>query len=432
MPAPPSSILIIGSGVFGLSTAYSLSQNPLYANTTLTLVDRSPFPASDSSSIDSSRIIRADYSDPAYAALGASAQHVWRDTSPGALGEGRYSESGLVLVADPGRDGYVRDSLENVRGLLEGGAVRELKNRREIDAVVGTGGGSGQWGYVNWRSGWADAEAGMRWLRARVEKTGRVQFICAEVVGLVREGKRVVGARQRDGIIRRAGLVILAAGAWTGRLVDLRGRATATGQVLTYLDLTADEQEKLGKMPVLLNMSTGLFIIPPRDRVLKVARHAYGYSNPTKIEHPDGSGNVIEVSLPRTSIDDPSQWVPREGEEDCRAALREMIPSLGDRPFTKSRICWYSDTPRGDFLITYHPELDGLFLATGGSGHGYKFLPVIGDQIMNCIGGECPAEFKQKWAWPMEAMENVVTEDGSRGGRPGLVLQEEARKGSRL
>ena len=191
MPAPPSSILIIGSGVFGLSTAYSLSQNPLYANTTLTLVDRSPFPASDSSSIDSSRIIRADYSDPAYAALGASAQHVWRDTSPGALGEGRYSESGLVLVADPGRDGYVRDSLENVRGLLEGGAVRELKNRREIDAVVGTGGGSGQWGYVNWRSGWADAEAGMRWLRARVEKTGRVQFICAEVVGLVREGKRV-------------------------------------------------------------------------------------------------------------------------------------------------------------------------------------------------------------------------------------------------
>ena len=432
MPPPPSSILIVGSGVFGLSTAYSLSQNPLYANTTITLVDRSPFPAPDGSSIDSSRIIRADYSDPAYAVLAASAQHVWRDTSPGGLGEGRYSESGLLLVADAAKDGYVRESLDNVRGLEEEGAVKELKSRREIEDMAGTGGGSGEWGYVNRRSGWADAEAGMRWLRKRVETTGRVQFVCAEVVRVVTEGKKVTGVTLRDGTVKRASLVILAAGAWTGRLIDLRGRATATGQVLVYLNLTAEEQERLGKMPVLLNMSTGLFIIPPRNRLLKVARHAYGYSNPTNIQHPDGSGREIEVSLPRTTVDDPNQWVPREGQQACRAALREMIPSLSDRPFTKSRICWYSDTPTGDFLITYHPELEGLFLATGGSGHGYKFLPVIGDQIVNCIRGQCPAEFKQKWAWPREAVENVVTEDGSRGGRPGLILQDETRKGSKL
>lgn len=432
MPPPPSSILIVGSGVFGLSTAYSLTQNPLYANTTLTVIDRSPFPAPDSSSIDSSRIIRADYSDPAYAALAAKAQRIWRDTSPGGLGEGRYSESGLVLVADSEREGYVRNSLENVRRLEKEDAVRELKSRREIDDVVGAGGGSGDWGYVNWRSGWADAEAGMRWLRTKLEKTGRVQFVCAEVVGLVREGKKVFGVRLKDGSVQGAALVILAAGAWSGRLVDLRGRATATGQVLVYLDLTAEEQERLGKMPVLLNMSTGLFIIPPRNRVLKIARHAYGYSNPTKVPHPDGSGEVIEISLPRTAVDDPSQWVPREGEEACRTALREMIPSIGDRPFTKSRICWYCDTPKGDFLITYHPELEGLFLATGGSGHAYKFLPVIGDEVVNCIGGQCPTEFKDKWTWPTGTVDNVVTEDGSRGGRPGLVLQEEARKGSRL
>src|ERR1700722_3080890 len=109
MPPPPSSILIIGSGVFGLSTAYSLSQNPLYAHTALSVLDRSPFPAPDASSIDSSRIVRADYSDPAYATLAASAQRAWRDASPGALGEGRYSESGLVIVANGDQgEGYVR------------------------------------------------------------------------------------------------------------------------------------------------------------------------------------------------------------------------------------------------------------------------------------------------------------------------------------
>jgi sarcosine oxidase/L-pipecolate oxidase len=433
MPPPPSSILIIGSGVFGLSTAYSLSQNPLYAHTALSVLDRSPFPAPDASSIDSSRIVRADYSDPAYATLAASAQRAWRDASPGALGEGRYSESGLVIVANGDQgEGYVKASLENVRRLEEGRAVQELKGRRDIEDVVGTGGGSGRWGYVNWRSGWADAEAGMKWLRERVEGTGRVQFVCAEVVRLVTEGKRVVGVRLSDGSAVRADLVVVATGAWTGNLVDLRGRATATGQVLVYLDLTAEEQEKLGKMPVLLNMSSGLFIIPPRNRVLKVARHAYGYSNPTNIQAPDGSGKLIEVSLPRTAVDDPNQWVPQEGEEACRAALREMIPSLGDRPFAKTRICWYNDTPKGDFLITYHPELEGLFLATGGSGHGYKFLPVIGDQIVKCIGGRCPADFARKWAWPTDAVEKVVTEDGSRGGRRGLILEDEMRKGVKL
>lgn len=79
-------------------------------------------------------------------------------------------------------------------------------------------------------------------------------------------------------------------------------------------------------------------------------------------------------------------------------------------------------------MITYHPEFEGLFLATGGSGHGYKFLPVIGEKIIDCVEGQCPVEFKSKWPWPEERAEKVVTEDGSRGGKPGMVLDEEFKK----
>jgi sarcosine oxidase/L-pipecolate oxidase len=183
-------------------------------------------------------------------------------------------------------------------------------------------------------------------------------------------------------------------------------------------------------MPVLLNMSSGFYILPPRNRLLKIARHAYGYSNLVSIPNPDlkdttREGETIEVSLPRTSWEDKNQRLPKEGEDACRAALQEMIPSLAKRPFTRSRICWYTDTPHGDFLITHHPNYAGLFLATGGSGHGYKFLPVIGEKIADCIEGRYPEEFKEKWRWPDERVEKVVTEDGSRGGRPGLVLREE-------
>jgi sarcosine oxidase/L-pipecolate oxidase len=196
-----------------------------------------------------------------------------------------------------------------------------------------------------------------------------------------------------------------------------------------YLTLTAAEQERLGRMPVLMNVSSGLFIIPPSNRLLKVARHAYGYSNPVTIPDPDGSGTSITVSLPRTSYNDPHLVVPPEGERACRAALREMIPELGDRPFEKGRICWYTDTPTEDFLITYHPKWEGLFLATGGSGHGYKFLPVIGERIVDCVEGNCPVEFRDKWAWPERIDGEAIPEDGRRGGKWGMVLEEEMGMG---
>lgn len=438
MPTPKS-VLILGHGVFGLSTAHALSVRPSFANTAITLLDRSPFPSPDGSSIDSSRIIRADYQDAAYARLAAVAQDIWRQQGPEGLGgEGRYTESGLVLAADKSTKGqeYVQHSLNNVSALARNSgdeeSVRGLKSRTEIEEAYGGGGGTGDWGYINTRSGWADAEAGMMWLRKRVEALGRVKFRQGEVTSLVKDSKKVTGARLSSGEVVRADLVIVATGAWTGKLVDLRGRAQATGQVLCYLDITAAEQERLSNCPVLLNLSTGMFIIPPANRVLKVARHGYGVLNPTKIQHPEKPSETITVSLPKTTHDDPDLWVPREGEIACRQALREMIPSLAERPFVRSKICWYTDTPKGDFIITYHPDYEGLFLATGGSGHGYKFLPVIGDRIVDCVEGKCPAEFKEKWAWPKDSVDIVVTQDGSRGGRPGLILEEELRKGSRL
>ncbi|TVY81106.1 L-pipecolate oxidase, partial [Lachnellula suecica] len=433
---------ILGSGVFGLSTALALTQRPSFANSKITLVDRSPFPAPDGSSTDTSRIIRPDYALPPYASLASTAQSIWRD--PASPFSAAYSESGLALVANTGSQGepYVRSSFSNVQRLhAEVGdttGLKELIGKEEIEREVGTGGGSGDWGYVNRRSGWADAEAGMRILHALVSSTRRVTFLTLTCTSLLYSptSSTVVGAQFSKHPPITADLVILATGAWTPSLIDLRGRAQATGQVLCYLPLSDEEQELLGRMPVLLNMSTGMFIIPPRNKLLKVARHGYGYSNPTSITSPDPAAKVegkrIEVSLPKTTYDDPGLQVPEEGQRACRQALREMIPSLASRPFTSTKICWYTDTPTGDFIITYHPSHRGLFLATGGSGHGYKFLPVIGEKIVDCIEGKLDPVLKGMWGWRKETVENVVTEDGSRGGKPGMVLGVEMRKGSKL
>ncbi|KAM0286722.1 hypothetical protein ACHAQH_000742 [Verticillium albo-atrum] len=465
--SPPVSILIIGSGVFGLSTALTLALRPAYAKTKITILDRSPdegiFPSHDASSIDSSRIIRPDYADPAYSALAAAAHHHWRHTP---LGEdGRYTESGMALIADAPppqakkrtQMDYVRDSHANVRALAErkecgidAARITELPSRRAIADLVGMDpetAAPGDWGYLNGNSGWADAGRSMAWLLERVRATGRVKFIHGTASALLRDKDRVKGAKLADGKTLLADLVIVATGAWTGALVDLAGQAVATGQVLAYMDITPSEEAALSKIPIVLNLTTGLFVIPPANGQLKVARHGYGYVNPQPtpagaLPTRPGASLSKTTSLPYTAVDDPVLRIPAEGEADLRRVLRATVPlkELHERPFTNSRICWYTDTATGDFLIDYHPGWKGLFLATAGSGHGFKFLPIIGDKIVDCVEGRRPEAFDEKWRWRgiekkeddvEQVYEHIVTEDGSRGGKLGLVLTEELAKSRR-
>lgn len=87
-----------------------------------------------------------------------------------------------------------------------------------------------------------------------------------------------------------ADLTVLAAGAWSGKLLDLRGRMKATAQALAYIQLEAEELQGWESMPVLLNLSDGLFLAPPTpDGILKIARHTRRWLNETKILHPEAA-----------------------------------------------------------------------------------------------------------------------------------------------
>ena len=86
-----------------------------------------------------------------------------------------------------------------------------------------------------------------------------------------------------------------------------------------------------------------------------------------------------------------------------------------------------SNRPDGDFLIDHHPDHEGLFLATGGSGHGFKFFPIIGDKIVDSIEGCLDTDLRQLWRWRASAMPDFTgCEDGSRAGPRGMTLDAEA------
>lgn len=366
----PAHILIIGAGVFGLSTALALRRRPAYSDSRITVADAAAtLPNPSGSSVDSSRIVRADYEHAPYARLAVEAQQLWRDTSDaGWGGQGRYRETGLLLTGDGDGGHYVRQAMVNVRKLAESGAtglelrqLEELPNHEAIIRASGYGHANGDSGYVNWSSGWADAEASVAYVLEQLQREGggkveiksgcqtrKLLYQATEGGGEGIDEKgastKCIGAELDDGTQILADLVIVAAGAWSPTLVNLQGRALATGQVLAYISISEDEQQAMRDRPTIINFTRGMFIIPPVGRELKIARHAYGYLNPQRIRNPDpdaaaGDDDMVEVSVPEIGIP-----VPREGQEACRDQLREVAPELSDRPFTKTRICWYCDT----------------------------------------------------------------------------------------
>jgi sarcosine oxidase/L-pipecolate oxidase len=197
-----------------------------------------------------------------------------------------------------------------------------------------------------------------------------------------------------------------------------------------------------------LNLSSGLFIIPPQEKILKVARHSFGYLNPVTVHNalplsPELERKSFVTSRPSTSRDDEGlARLPHEADVDLRHGLAKLSPIKGleERPWKGTRLCWYSDTKDGDWLVDWHPGWKGLFIATGDSGHGYKFLPLLGDKILDCMLGNGGA-LGDKWRWKDVDDDTVgketngkfrglVTMDGSRGGDPGMVLKDELQRES--
>ncbi|KAI4106304.1 MAG: hypothetical protein LQ339_003041 [Xanthoria mediterranea] len=488
---PPSAILIVGAGVFGLSTAAAILSSSLYAQTQLTIVDpalpnleqgktdETPqySPSAHTASIDSSRIIRPDYANPAYSDLAAEAQKAWRSRY---AGEGVYHESGLAVVAGSKGSEYVEAACRNVQDprrktedrLEEPTHVERLDSPQDIRAILGLHPDHslrlgqpesehlGRTGYINRSSGWANAEGAMRIEMRRIlehrRDPARLTLRRAKVDRLLfsrADSERkpsVTGVYLTDSSCIEADLIILATGAWTPSLLDLTGRVQSTAQCLAYLPLTTSEADSLSAMPVLLNLSTGCFVIPPALNTaspsaspilrsstatydegayythhLKVAGHCHGYLSPRPITVATPSSKIrLCPSLPSSSP------VPPPALEGLREFLCSIFPSsspLSSRLFSFSRLCHYTDTPTGDFLITYHPEYENLFLCTGGSGHGFKFLPVLGREVLKILerrGGE----WQRLWGWKDQHV-GEWKGDGSRGGETGELLENAMKEG---
>ncbi|ETS85616.1 hypothetical protein PFICI_03641 [Pestalotiopsis fici W106-1] len=419
LPSKDDSLLIVGAGVFGLSLAYELTAVRGY--TRVTVLDRHMPPVPDGSSNDLSRVVRAEYTDPLYSQLAIEAITEWRTTE----WRDHYHESGYVMII-PNADS---EWVTKYRALREKQAVQQPMNIFAPDASESaikrmypciTTDLNGITTLQNDHAGWAHAHGAIRALANRCTLAG-VSFVTGPrgtVTSLETSGKQVLGVRTATGSIMKAKTVVLATGAWTNRLVsDMRQNILGVSQPLAYIQLSPKEAQSLEKMPVMVNTATGLYCFPPDpvSHQLKVARHGYGYSNQVKLE--DGR----EISSPRLMGNNAAvqDFLPADADRDLREGAKAFWPQFGNRPWAKTRMCWYTDTPKSDFMVDYHPDMNGLFFATGGSGHGFKFLPVIGKHIADVFEDKAGPLFRERWAVrrPTDAdSEPEMEGDGTRLG----------------
>ena len=284
----PKRILIIGTGVFGLTLLWELSKR--YPNSVFTVVSPSipeqlaPAESSSSRTVDASapriasvdvnRIIRPEYKDTDYAELMADTMPRWRET---AGLKSFYHECGLLLTSETGTssDEYVRKSLENSK--TQHRLVEEYPDAKAVSGAMqsSTAQANGSFGYLSYQSGWADAGGALGWVWEQVgaaSKTVNMRFVRRAAVRLLpsQDGARIVGAQIEGGEETHADLTVLAAGAWSGGLLDFVGIASPRGQcigectallhnplpliMLGYVDVTDDEARTLVDVPVLYNM----------------------------------------------------------------------------------------------------------------------------------------------------------------------------------
>jgi glycine/D-amino acid oxidase-like deaminating enzyme len=79
--------------------------------------------------------------------------------------------------------------------------------------------------------------------------------------------------------------------------------------------------------------------------------------------------------------------VPPENDEKFRSFVSDTLGGVVDAPIVKRRLCLYCDSWDGDFWIDRDPDREGLVVAAGGSGHGFKFAPMLGEIIADVVEG---------------------------------------------
>jgi monomeric sarcosine oxidase len=357
------SFVVIGAGVFGAWTAYHLR----LGGHNVTLLDQYGPSNSRASSGGETRIIRASYGpDEIYTRMAKRSLALW-SAFFARIGRSYLERAGVLWLAKQG-NAYVEQSRQTLKAV--GVEFRDVssadlaRDYPQIRLEPGT---------------IAIFEPDSGALLAR-ESVAAVVVEFTRIGGIYRHagvrppqgGGRLSEIQTTDGDSLRADTFVFACGPWLGKVFPelLATRIFVTRQDVLFFGIPAgDRRFEPPAMPVWIDFSDdrGMYGFPDIGRRgFKVAFDKHG---------------------PPMDPDTANRFVTAEQSAAARDYVRDRFPVLADAPVVDSRVCQYENTANGDFIIDRHPQMDNVWIAGGGSGHGFKHGPAVGEYLVARMEG---------------------------------------------
>ena len=354
-------VAVVGAGVFGAWTAYQLQRT----RKRVVLIDAHGSGHSRSSSGDESRIIRMGYgADEIYTRSSQRSLQLWRELFA-RVDQPLFHRTGVLWLAHED-DPYPVECAQTLEKI--GVPFQKLTTAEVNQRYPQIGLERISWAMFEPESGVLIARRAVQAVTFAAIKTG-VTYLQAAVE--TPKGKRELDhIRTTNGDRISAASYVFACGPWLPKIFPdlLADRIHPTRQEMFFFGTPAGDCR---------------FAAPALPTWIDFKDETYGL--------PDMEGRGIKIAVdrhgPPFDPDSGNRVVTDEGLAEVRRRLASRLPELKDAPVTETRVCQYENTSNGDFLIDLHPDFDNVWLVGGGSGHGFKHGPVVGEYVAARIEG---------------------------------------------
>jgi sarcosine oxidase len=375
-------VAVIGSGVFGAWTAYCLAKS----GASVALLDAYGPANSRASSGGESRIIRMGYgADEIYTRWSLRALPRWREIFAQAGRPELFQPTGVLWIA---HDKYPY-AMDTLTALQNHGVPHErlslLGLRKHYPAIAFD---DNAWGILEPASGVLMARRAVQTVVEESLKLG-VQYRAASALAPFGTG-RATSLMTTHGENISAGAFVYACGPWLAKLFpDLLGpRIFVSRQEIIFFGVPQGEVLfQQAALPTWLYLKDEFYGMPDlENRGLKVADDHHGAP-----VDPDTQSRVASVAA----------------VESAREFVARRFPALKNAPIVETRVCQYENTSNGDFLIDQHPDFNNVWLVGGGSGHGFKHGPSVGEYVAARVAGSTASENKIEPRFSLATKQNT-------------------------
>jgi len=360
-------VAVIGAGVFGAWTAHELRR----AGASVILLDAYGPAHARASSGGESRIIRMGYgADDVYTRWSSRSLPRWQQLFARVARPELFHRTGVLWIANAGNT-YAADSLAAMQQhgvAAEKLSLTDLRHRYpqivfEEDA----------WGVLEPESGVLLARRAVAAVVEEFVKLGGEYRTAAVEPPAISGSLDAITTSDRHTI--SAGAYVFACGSWLGKVFpEILGPRIfpSRAEIFFFGAPSGSTQFNESHLPTWLYLADEFYGMPDiESRGFKVANDRHGE---------------------RVDPDTQSRIASPSGAEAARAFVARRFPALAGAPIVETRVCQYENTSNGDFLIDRHPSAENVWLVGGGSGHGFKHGPAMGEYVAAHVLGRLTPE----------------------------------------